>query len=220
MTQSTIVRRSSFLKRNPALTPAKFSAYYETSHGPLAAGLTGFRKHTLRYVQNHVEALNGVEPLFDGITMTTQVPREDYSHGFFNEPDYEKVKDDELYLFDMSQTVSVLADVLYGPVTPREGVKAVFLAGRDWQAPDALELDGALAHSLTRINPASATALGFRGAAFDHPYMIETWFKTPSARGSAVERVETLFGNGAAAMPVREVLIFGPEKPWPSEAGR
>ncbi|WP_442580090.1 EthD domain-containing protein [Mesorhizobium sp. ASY16-5R] len=217
MTQTTIVRRSSFLKRNPALMPAAFSAHYETSHGPLAASLPGFRKHTLRYVQNHVEHTDGVEPLFDGITMTTQVPREDYSRGFFSEPDYEKVKGDEFYLFDMSRTVSVLADVLHGPVAPRAGSKAVFLAGSGWQAPDCFALDGALDYSLARIDPASASALGFHGAAFNHPYIIEAWFETPAIRNEAVARADR-FGAGAAAMPVREVLIFGPEKPWAPEA--
>jgi hypothetical protein len=208
------VRRCSFLKRNPALTAEAFRHHYEHFHGPLAAGLPGFRKHALRYVQNHVEPRAGVEPPFDGITMTTQVPRADYARGFFNEPDYEKVKDDELYLFDIGSTVSVLAVMIDGSPAPREGHKAVILAGAGWQEADDLHVPGARAHTLARIDPASASALGFRGAAFAHPAMIETWFETAEAREIALDAAERQFGAGAVAMPVHEVLIYGPEKPW------
>ena len=209
------VRRNSFLKRNPALTPEAFSRHYEHFHGPLAAGLPGFRKHALRYVQNHVEHREGIEPPFDGITMTTQVPRADYARGFFHEPDYEKVKDDELYLFDIGRTVSVLSVVVDGPPAPRSGLKAVILAGAGWQGDDELVVPDANAHTLARIDPASASALGFRGAAFAHPAMIEAWFESAEARGGALADATRLFGTGAVAMPVREILIYGPDKPWP-----
>jgi len=65
---TAVWKRNSFLKRNPRLTPAKFSRYYETVHGPLAARQAGFRKYTLRYMQNHVQPNpDGSEPPFDGM---------------------------------------------------------------------------------------------------------------------------------------------------------
>ena len=218
MTQAAIIRRSSFLKRNPNHTREAFSRYYEASHGPLAASLPGFRKHTVRYVQNHVENHAGHSLPFDGITITTQVPRKDYSVGFFNEPDYERIKDDEVYLFDVSRAVSVLGDVIEGPLAPQDGFKAVFLAGAGWVAPRDFRVEGATTHALSRCDLSTATALGFRNSAFGHPHMIEAWFRTRDARDGAVARSDRLAGAGSIAMPVREVLIFGPEKPWPSDA--
>lgn len=214
MTRSNFWKRNSFLKRHAALSREQFSRYYEEHHGPLAASQAGFRKHTLRYVQNHVEEDGLVDPSFDGITMTTQVPREDYSRGFFHEPDYENVKPDELYLFDMSRTVSVLGEVVEGPATPQPGFKLVVLSGEAWKLSSGLSVEGASSLAVSRLDVAHASALGFKAAAFAHPFMLELWFGSLEARADALARSEVEFGRGSIALPVRERLIFGPELPW------
>jgi hypothetical protein len=208
-------KRNSFLKRNPSLTPGSFSRHYETFHGPLAARQAGFRKYALRYVQNHVEPnADGSDPPFDGITMTTQVPRADYNRGFFHEADYENVKSDELFLLDMGRTVSVLGEVVVGTALPRSGSKAVFLPGADWTPPAELLPVGAFSAAVSRLDSGRATALGFGAATFPHAFMVECWFATEADRRDALSRPAALFGSGAIAMAVREILIFGPEKPW------
>ncbi len=206
-------KRNSFLKRNTDLNPEQFSRHYETHHGPLAASQAGFRKHTLRYVQNHVEHDGRTEPAFDGITMTTQVPRDDYSRGFFHEPDYENVKPDELYLFDMSRTVSALGQVVEGSATLQAGFKAVVLSGEAW-SPSGVRIAGATGSATSRLDIANASALGFNRAVFAHPFMLELWFDTTAARADAIARSDMLFGRGSIALPVRELLVFGPERPW------
>jgi hypothetical protein len=215
VTHSNFWKRNSFLKRHPALSRDQFSRHYEQHHGPLAASQAGFRKHTLRYVQNEVEGDAQREATFDGITMTTQVPREDYSRGFFHEADYDNVKPDELYLFDMSRTVSVLGEVIEGPATPQPGFKLVVLSGEAWKPAAGVSIEGASSLAVSRLDIAHASALGFKAAAFAHPFMLEIWFGSQQARAEAVARSEAEFGRGSIALPVRERLIFGPERPWP-----
>ena len=125
---ASAIRRHSLLKRNSQHSRAYFSSYYEGRHGPLAARQPGFRKFTTRYLQNHVLDLpDGSEPIFDGISMTTQVARADYSQGFFGEPDYENVKVDEMYLFDISATVSLLGAEVVLIDGSASSCKALFL---------------------------------------------------------------------------------------------
>jgi hypothetical protein len=214
-----IYKRHSFLKRNRRHSRQWFSRYYEANHGPLAASQAGFRKFSIRYVQNHVEtSADGAEPLFDGITMTTQVPREDYTRGFFNEPDYDNVKPDELYLFDLTKTVSVLGreeTAIGGPLTP---FKALILGTSG-------QIDGLVADMrsnlrrlvINRLETATASALGFEGAKFQYDVLAEAWFEDDAARHAASEATIRSSASAASAplfLPVREVLIFGPEKPW------
>ncbi|MFM6991810.1 MAG: EthD domain-containing protein [Rhodoferax sp.] len=212
---STAWRRHSLLFRNPALNQEQFSRHYETHHGPLAASLEGFRKYCWRYVQNHVESLpDGREPRFHGITMTSQVPRVDYRKGFFNEPDYEKVKPDELYLFDVSRTVSVL-----GCEEPAEGGlptpwKALLLAQPDFL--DSWQPVGLTRKVLNSLDTSSASALGFNSSQFSYGLLVELWFTSEAARDEAYAQVAAQDFNSSAPffLPVREVLIYGPEKPW------
>jgi hypothetical protein len=207
-------KRNSFLRKNPALSAGAFRRHYLQNHGPLAAAQAGFRKFTVRYVQNHVEDLpDGDVPAFDGVTMTTQVPRADYARGFFQEPDYANVRPDELYLFDMERTVSVLGEVVAGDGAPQAGEKAIVLTGESWQMTG--ELVAAMHVAVSRLDRAGASALGFRDAAFAHPFMVECWFRTAADRAALIADAADLFGGGAIALPVREFLIFGPEKPWP-----
>lgn len=205
--------RFSLLKRNGALTPQQFRTHYESVHGPLAASQAGFRKFTLRYVQNHVEdRADGADPAFDGVTATTQVPRPDYTVGFFHEPDYAAVKPDELYLFDMARTVSVLGEVV--ETTGRAtGTKAMVLTGQDWR-PAGSPLVGTSSTRVSRLERAGASALGFGGATFAHPFLVECWFVDPVQRAGLVADPATTFGTGAVALAVRELIVFGPEKPW------
>ena len=51
-------KRHSLLRRNPDLSQEQFSQRYQHHHGPLAASLPGFRKVSLRYLQNHVLPLS------------------------------------------------------------------------------------------------------------------------------------------------------------------
>ncbi|MEP9386037.1 EthD domain-containing protein [Mesorhizobium sp. KR9-304] len=212
----SVWKRNSFLKRNPALTRRGFRRHYAEVHGPLAASQAGFRRHTLRYVQNHVEAGEDDETLFDGITMTTQVPRADYTRGFFHEPDYANVKPDELYLFDIDRTVSVLGEVIVSPTVAPQGYKAVLLSGAGWSPPAHLCIEGASQLSASRLDVSNASALGFSGAVFVHPYMVEAWFAAAEDRDRAVDSPELLLGAGSIGLPVTEILIFGPERPWPA----
>jgi hypothetical protein len=199
-----VVRRHSLLKRNPRHSRAFFSSYYEQHHGPLAARQPGFRKFTTRYLQNHVlELPDGSEPSFDGISMTTQVPRPDYRQGFFGEPDYENVKLDEAYLFDLSATVSLLGEevvVIDGPAT---AFKALFLGSRtDFRQG---RFAGIVRLVENHLDLQSVSALGFRAASFDCDLLAEIWFDTALAISAA---------GPCRLLPVREVLVFGPGKPW------
>jgi hypothetical protein len=205
-----IVRRHSLLKRHPRHSRDFFSSYYENHHGPLAARQAGFRKYTTHYLQNHVLDLpDGEEPAFDGISMTTQVPRPDYMKGFFGEPDYANVKDDELYLFDLSSTISLLGDMVVVRDGPRSNFKALFLGPASYLRE--LEATRAVRLIANRLDSGSASALGFRTAAFAHDLLAEIWFESLAARTEAFQRDsrDRPAGSAARILPVREVLIFG-----------
>ena len=45
-----LIKRVSFIKRRPGMSPEEFSRYWREVHGPLALDLPGMR----RYVQCHV----------------------------------------------------------------------------------------------------------------------------------------------------------------------
>lgn len=190
-------RRYSFLRRNPALGRDAFSHHYETVHGPLAAGLEGFRKFASAYLQNHVEGSG--EYGFDGLTITTQVPRADYSTGFFNHPDYAKVQPDEQYLFDVGRTVSVLGTEETLLDGPRTRWKVLVLSDdRPAEGPGIVRL------ARNPLHRASASALGFGGATFDHSTLWELWFTTEAERGAFLKHGE----GGPPTVPVREVHVY------------
>jgi hypothetical protein len=207
-------RRHSLLRRNPALSREAFSTHYETTHGPLASSQEGFRKFASRYVQNHVERLpDNSEPLFDGITMTTQVPRDDYTKGFFHHPDYANVQDDERYLFDIAKTVSLLGwedVVLDGPTTQ---FKALLLTASAAFTQDGLRTASRIVANHLDVNTASA--LGFSKGTFSYDFLVEAWFNEASARTAAYREYTRLAeGLPPIFLPVREVLVYGPGKPW------
>lgn len=209
------VRRHSFLKRNAQHSRAFFSGYYEHQHGPLASSQAGFRKYTVRYIQNHVlELPDGSEPPFDGCTQTTQVIREDYSTGFFTEADYANVIEDEKYLFDISGTISVLgaeAVIIDGERTPFKVLLLTSIADFADQFEDAQRV------VLNRLDTSTASALGFSKGSFAYDGLVELWFVDETARQAALRaNPHPTAGEQCPIMlPVREVLIFGPEMPWP-----
>jgi hypothetical protein len=210
-----VIRRHSLLKRNPRHTRAYFSSYYELRHGPLAARQEGFRKFTTRYIQNHILDLpDGSEPSFDGVSMTTQVPRADYSQGFFGEPDYENVKADEIYLFDIGATVSLLGEEVVLTDGGGSSCKALFLGAQaDFREH---ELPGIVRLVVNRLDLRSVSALGFRSASFGCDLLAEIWFDTAESRDEAfrLDASSRPPGSPARILPVREVLVFGAEKPW------
>ncbi len=209
-----IYRRHSLLRRNPALSRAAFSEHYEFTHGPLASSQAGFRQFATRYLQNHVEPLpDQAEPLFDGVTMTSQTPRSDYTKGFFHHPDYANVQDDERYLFDIANTVSLLGweDIMQdGPAT---GSKALLLiASGAFRRDDLREASRVMAHHL---DLGTASALGFSKGAFSYDLLIEAWFADAAARAAAYRAYASrAYDLPPVFLPVREVLVYGPEKPW------
>jgi hypothetical protein len=215
-----VVRRHSLLKRRSKWSRARFLEHYEFHHGPLAANQPGFRKFATRYIQNHViELPDDSVPRFDGITITTQRPREDYTRGFFSEPDYETVRVDEEYLFDLDETVSLLGTetiVLDGVETD---YKAVMLTRvRDF---DAALLTGSKRLVLNRLELETATALGFGASRFDQDLLVEAWFGSEQSRTRAFRATKPCdaHSSGDCFLPVREVIIYGPEKPWAVQVG-
>jgi hypothetical protein len=207
-------RRHSLLRRNPALSPREFSTHYEFTHGPLAAAQPGFRKFATRYLQNHVEALpDEAEPLFDGVTMTTQAPRADYTQGFFTHPDYANVQDDERYLFDITNTVSLLGweeALLDGPVTSTKAL--LLVTSGTFRREDLRGASRIMAHHL---DLGTASALGFSKGAFSYDLLIEAWFADTAAR-SAIHHgyASRAYDLPPVFLPVREVLVYGPDRPW------
>jgi len=207
-------RRYALLCRHPDLDLAQFSRHYERHHGPLAASLPGFRKFTWRYVQNHVEPLpDGTEPRFHGVSMSSQVPRADLRRGFFDEPDYQKIKPDELYLFDMRRTISVLGTEGKPRGGPATRWKALLLSTTG--LPSDCALPGLMRRVRNQLDTASASALGFGASNFAFDNLFELWFETEAARDAAFRNVSA-GGNDVSLpflLPVREVMVLGPDHP-------
>jgi len=220
-----VIKRHSFLKRHPGMSRPAFSRHYIEHHGPLAASLAGFRQFAFRYLQNHIDDdLAGTgEPLFDGLTMTFQVPRPDYRQGFFQHPDYAKVRPDEEYLFDLSATVSVLGEeeILFNHGAG--GEKAIILASRqaDGLQQDRLQRSGMFEKLGLRqvicnqLDKQSATALGFGKSAFPYDCLWELYFSSSEERVAACRDhsfIATLSSSMPDAKPlalaVREFTIF------------
>jgi hypothetical protein len=181
-----VVKRHSFLKRPPALPRAGFAEHYEHVHGPLAAAQPGFRRFACRYTQNHVEGSfrADAEALFEGITMTFQVPRADYRQGFFQHADYANVRPDEERLFDLFATVSLLGEehIVFGQETARGGAKAILVEtgdgreGRRGELSDIAAFGNVLMCARNDLDRGSASALGAGAASFPFALLWELWF--------------------------------------------
>lgn len=199
------VARFSFLAPNPGLTPSEFSWHYEHVHGPLAAAQDGFRKYTRRYDQNHVtHRIAGGAVEAAGITMTVQEPREDYRTGFFQEPDYLVVQQDERYLLDIQSTRSLLARLVsVSAASPND--KKVMVTGRAEHVDTVAASSLVTGHRRWDLTPSSATALGFGDVPFSADALAELW--TADALGLA----DTITGRpetGLDAWAVRELTMI------------
>ncbi|QQS11111.1 MAG: EthD domain-containing protein [Rhodospirillales bacterium] len=219
---ASVIKRFSMLRRHPALTREIFSRHYLEVHGPLAAAQTGFQRFAYRYDQNHVEGdlLGDDDPPFTGVTVTFQVPRTDYRQGFFQHPDYANVRPDEERLFDMSRTVSVLAEETV--VVAGEGAAKAIIACRSGtpRAPEDHAMVGPLPGCIRKLvrndlDTASASALGLGRAAVEYGRIWEVWFDSPEARARCLseEPLMSLVCRGdpnevLVALAVREVTIF------------
>lgn len=215
-----VIKRFSLLRRHQGMSRAAFLEHYGRVHGPLAAAQAGFRQFTWRYVQNHVDPISAVaaEPMFDGISVTWQKPREDYRQGFFQHPDYANVRPDEEYLFDLTATVSLLAHehvILQGD---RAGSKAIFLVDGTGDPATGVNggdaPDGIAAAICNRFDLASASALGVGEAALPYRELWEIWFTSDEDRSRACVAPARLAALGLSLrdvvvpLAVREVVFF------------
>jgi hypothetical protein len=221
----SVVKRHTFLKRHPTLTRAGFAEHYRHVHGPLAAAQPGFRRFTYRYIQNHVERsfLDNEDPLFDGITMTFQVPRPNYQQGFFQHPDYANVRPDEERLFDLAATVSLLGEehILIQGTSTVGGAKAIVLSVADGytELTGIATSQGIQACVRNDLDRGSASALGGGTTSFPYIRLWELWFATPEACLLACRDrpfIEALSGpdaRGAVAFGVRDIVVFSDPTP-------
>jgi hypothetical protein len=228
---ASIIKRHSLLRRNPELSREAFFDHYLNVHGPLASAQAGFRQFAYRYVQNHIDAelTHGDAPQLDGITTTFQVPRADYRLGFFQHPDYANVQPDEMRLFDLSATISVLGNEDTVVDRADGGEKAIVIlarGGSDMRA-DANAIAawrGIRRAVLNRLDTGSASALGFGKASFSFDQLWEIWFDTAAdclaASGNRNFHQALAPGEEAGppiALAVREFTIFS--GPRPTEDG-
>lgn len=214
----------SFLPKNNALSQDDFSQHYRNIHGPLAADQAGFRKFTQRYEQNHVkQTLSHHKLSIDGITKTWQIEREDYSIGFFNEPDYEIVQQDEQFLLDTVEVVSVLADTeedYRDDSIHRGGVKVLGVVFEDLQRADIdAELNrlGATFVSISKIAPAWSSALGYGEISFEGRWVFESWFPIVGAAELAAAQLSQLVNTKLDMWLVENLVMFESPEQWASE---
>lgn len=108
------VKRFTCLTAKAGQTEQSFSQYWKSVHGPLVSSLPGFWRYTETYIQNHPipHPLPNIKAeMFGGIAETTQKEREDYSVGFFQEPEYaDLVRPDEMEFLDLKKSFSFLAN--------------------------------------------------------------------------------------------------------------
>ena len=212
-----VIKRHSFLKRHSGMSRPAFSRHYLEHHGPLAAGLAGFRKFAFRYQQNHFDEnlTSAGDPPFDGLTMTFQVPRDDYRQGFFQHPDYAQVRPDEEYLFDLSATVSVLGEEDIVVSHGAGGEKAIILASGGEPRSGLLDRHGLRKAICNRLDTKTATALGFGKSAFAYDRLWELYFTSSEERRAAcrdsgfVSSLSSLTSDvRPLALAAREFVIF------------
>ncbi|MFA5608367.1 MAG: EthD domain-containing protein [Leucobacter sp.] len=129
MLQSPVVRFG-FLRRLPSLDHYEFARHWRTVHGPLVAGLEGFTTFTERYIQNHL--IEGEDSSWiDGVSMTHQRAREDYSAGFFEHADVLHSQNDELHFLDTRNSEFYMGPRRVLRQSPEGAHKIIVLAESD-----------------------------------------------------------------------------------------
>jgi hypothetical protein len=112
----------------------------------------------------------------------------------------------------MTATVSLLGEEIMVLEGCPSSFKAILLA--PWRVLDAASYPGAVRIVANRLDPGTASALGFRRSRFAEDLLGEIWFDSAASRARALSNEDCVQGGQGALMPVREVLIFGPDKPW------
>lgn len=94
------------IKRNPAMSPAEFHAYWRTEHAAKVRSLAAAARYIRRYVQAHTtnEEYRAGEPAYDG-TAELWFDSVADKDAFYSDPEYlARVAPDEHVFADMSET--------------------------------------------------------------------------------------------------------------------
>jgi hypothetical protein len=195
---------TSFVVRNPDLSHEEFSKHYEFHHGPLAAGLSGFRMYVSRYVQNHViEKLSGSIDAIDGVTILSQIPREDQTKGFFQHPEFAAhVQSDSKFLFDIPKNRAFLG--IQHTRKSRFGSHKLLLLTSDQSADLVITLLSADEFQVTDFGDTTDTSV----PAFGYGRMIEAWFDSLDSLRAGLQVAMQTVDEPIDAWSVREVLIY------------
>lgn len=95
------------IRRNPAMTPDEFHAYWRTEHARKVRALPACARYVRRYVQAHTigQAYDAGEPAFDGTAELWFDSTADME-AFYSDPEYlAEVQPDERVFADMSATL-------------------------------------------------------------------------------------------------------------------
>lgn len=103
-----LVKRVSFIKRKPGMSPEEFSQYWRDVHGPLALKMPGIR----RYVQCHVlpEVYEKAEPAYDGVAQIWFDTMADLQYAMNSSEYKEGAQPDGPKFVDPSQLVHLLTE--------------------------------------------------------------------------------------------------------------
>ena len=215
-----VIKRHSFLKRHAGMTRPAFSRHYLEHHGPLAAGLGGFRQFAYRYLQNHFdEDFSGDgDPPFDGLTMTFQVPRPDYRRASSSIPTTPRsgrtrstcsTCQQPCRCWVRSRSSSTVHRAAKRPsFSPRAGPQTFAL-------PSTFEEFAVRRAIRNRLDTKTATALGFGPSAFAWDHLWEVFFASADRRQAACKdpRFIARFSSPTTApaprvLAAREYTIF------------
>ena len=103
-----LLKRVSFIKRKPGLSPEEFSHYWRDVHGPLALQMPGIR----RYVQCHVtpQAYEKGEPAYDGVAQIWFETMADLQYAMNSQEYKEGAQPDGLKFVDPEHLVHLLTE--------------------------------------------------------------------------------------------------------------
>ena len=103
-----LLKRVSFIKRKPGLSPEEFSHYWRDVHGPLALQMPGIR----RYVQCHVtpQTYEKGEPAYDGVAQIWFETMADLQYAMNSQEYKEGAQPDGLKFVDPEHLVHLLTE--------------------------------------------------------------------------------------------------------------